>query len=82
MYSSWHSMHCKSCKSKDCLVIYVRSLTTGRDSSQRNATNLFSTRSPRLQTVTGVLLSRYSCLVIHMIPEGGPTIRQNTARLV
>ena len=31
MYSYWHSMHCKSCKSKDCLVIYVRSLTTGRD---------------------------------------------------
>ena len=35
MYSYWHSMHCKSCKSKDCLVIYVRSLTTGRDSYYR-----------------------------------------------
>ena len=65
-----------------CAISYDRSrfiLSPAPQPWQRNATVLFSTRSPRLQTVTGVRLSRYSCLVI---PEGRPTIRQNTARLV
>ena len=62
-----------------CAISYDRSRFILSPAPQRNATVLFSTRSPRLQTVTGVRLSRYSCLVI---PEGRPTIRQNTARLV
>ena len=65
-----------SCK---CAISNDRSRFILSPAPQRNATVLFSTRSPRLQTVTGVRLSRYSCLVI---PEGRPTIRQNTARLV
>ena len=62
-----------------CAISYDRSRFILSPAPQRNATVLFSTRSPRLQTVTGVRLSRYSCLVI---PEGRRTIRQNTARLV
>ena len=62
-----------------CAISYDRSRFILSPAPQRNATVLISTRSPRLQTVTGVRLSRYSCLVI---PEGRPTIRQNTARLV
>ena len=62
-----------------CAISYDRSRFILSPAPQRNATVLFSTRSPRLQTVTGVRLSMYSCLVI---PEGRPTIRQNTARLV
>ena len=61
-----------------CAISYDRSRFILSPVTQRNATDLFSTRSPRLQTVTGVRLSRYSCLVI---PEGRHTIRQNTARL-
>ena len=56
-----------------CSISYDRSRFILSPASQRNATVLFSTRSPRLQTVTGLRLSRYSCLVI---PEGRPTIRQ------
>ena len=62
-----------------CAISYDRSRFILSPAPQRNATVLFSIHSPRLQTVTGVRLSRYSCLVI---PEGRPTIRQNTARLV
>ena len=55
-----------------CAISYDRSRFILSPAPQRNATVLFSTRSPRLQTVTGVRLSRYSCLVI---PEGRPTIK-------
>ena len=47
-----------------CAISYDRSRFTRSTAPPRNAIVLFSTRSPRLQTVTGVRLSRYSCLVM------------------
>ena len=47
-----------------CAISYDRSRFILSPAPQRNATVLFSTRSPRLQTVIGVRLSRYSCLVM------------------
>ena len=53
-----------------CAISYDRSRFILSPAPQRNATVLFSTSSPRLQTVIGVRLSRYSCLQVLYLKVG------------